>query len=105
MEFLTSMGLNDFLAELILMGDIDAGSMNIPTASADQVVAGVLNTVYMIGGITAVITIIIAGYLYSISDGKPDHTAAAKNTIIYALIGLIVIGSAFVITQFIIGRF
>ncbi len=84
---------------------VDAESMNIPTVSADEVFAGILGIIYTVGGITAVLTIIIAGYLYSISDGKPDRTAIAKNAILYALIGLIVIGSAFVVTQFVIGRF
>jgi len=90
---------------MLAVEKIDAGSVNIPTANANDVLAGILGLVYMVAGITAVLAIIIAGYMYTISDGKPDEIAKAKNTILYALIGLIFVGSAFVITQFVLGRF
>lgn len=85
---------------------IDSSSINnMPTASANDVLANVLGIVYTVGGITAVITIIIAGYMYTISGGSPAEVEKSKNAILYAVIGLIIIGSAFVITQFVIGRF
>ena len=85
---------------------INPGSINnMPTASANDVLANVLGIVYTVGGITAVITIIIAGYMYTISGGNPAEVEKSKNAILYAVIGLIIIGFAFVITQFVIGRF
>lgn len=44
---------------------------------------------YLIGAV-AVIMIIVAGFRYVTSAGSPEGVGAAKNTLIYAVIGLIV---------------
>jgi hypothetical protein len=81
------------------------GDISVLVLPADQVVARVLNIVYTIAGIAAVLTIVIGGYTYVISSGNPSEIEKSKNTILYAVVGLIIIGFAFVITQFVIGRF
>ena len=63
-------------------------------------VGSVLNVVYGLVGILAVVFIIIGGFKYSTSQGEPGKVQQAKNTIMYALIGLVVTLSAFAITQF-----
>jgi hypothetical protein len=78
---------------------------NIPVVKANDVLTNVINMVYVVGGITAVITIIIAGYMYVISGGNPAEVEKSKNAILYAVIGLIVIGAAFTLTNYVIGRF
>lgn len=80
----------------------DAG---IPDSTADDVVAGLLTTAYFIGGVAAVIVIIIAGLQYVIADADSAKVKKAKNAIIYAVVGLVIVLSAFVITSFIAGRF
>jgi len=82
---------------------IDPG--NIPTTSAEVVLNTALNSVYMVAGIVAVIVIIIAGYMYVTSQGDSAAVTKAKNAILYAVIGLVVIILAFSITWFVIGRF
>lgn len=82
---------------------IDPG--NIPTTSAEVVLNTALNSVYMVAGIVAVIVIIIAGYMYVTSQGDSSAVTKAKNAILYAVIGLVVIILAFAITWFVIGRF
>lgn len=79
----------------------DAG---IPKNSADTVLAGGLNAVYFIGGAACVIVIIVAGILYALSAGDSNQIKIAKNAILYAVVGLIVILMAFVITAFVIGQ-
>lgn len=86
-------------------GSISASSVGIPEVNADDVVKGVLNTVYFIAGAAAVIIIIIGGILYATSEGDPGKVQTAKNAILYAVVGLIVVMMAFVITGFVIGRF
>lgn len=83
----------------------DPGAFGLPSGTATNIVTDVLGIVYTIGGITAVIVIIIAGYMYTISGGNPAEVEKSKNSILYAVIGLIVIAGAFTITQFVIGRF
>ena len=77
----------------------------ISTEGADGIVIDVLNTAYFIAGIAAIIVIVIAGLLYTISDGDSAKVTRAKNAIVYAVVGLIIVLSAFVITGFILGRF
>lgn len=84
---------------------IDAGSVGIPEVSANHVLSGILQTVYFVAGIAAVIVIIIAGIFYAISNGEPAKVKLAKDSIMYAIVGLVVVATAFVITNFIIGQF
>lgn len=67
-------------------------------------VGSVFNLVLMIAGAVSVITVIVGGILYALSTGDSAKTAKAKDTIIYAVIGLIIVSSAFAITNFIIRR-
>lgn len=58
----------------------------------------------ILGGI-AIIVIIVAGLMYTISSGDSGKVAAAKNTIIYAVVGLVVAMLAVVIISFVNGFF
>lgn len=54
-----------------------------------------------IAGVVAVIFVIYGGVLYITSSGEPGKTKKAKDTIIYSIIGLIVVALAEVITAFV----
>lgn len=69
------------------------------TSGDSTVLTNVLNAVYLWSGIVAVIVIIIAGYLYVTSNGDPNSAARAKNAILGAVIGLVIIILAFAITN------
>ena len=84
---------------------IDAGRVDIPNVNPDNILNGVLNLVYFLTGAAAVIALIISGYMYVTSSGNAQMVEKAKNGIIYSIIGIIVVASAFTITQFVIGRF
>jgi hypothetical protein len=84
---------------------LSANALNIPVLSGDQVFHNGLNLAYFIAGIIAVVVIILAGLSYITSGNDPSAVSKAKNAILYAVIGLVVVLSAFVITQFVIGRF
>ncbi|MNL79813.1 hypothetical protein D3C87_2065000 [compost metagenome] len=53
----------------------------------------------------AVIVIIIAGFIYTTSGGDAGAVKKAKNMVLYSVVGIVVIALAFVITQFVAGRF
>lgn len=55
-----------------------------------------------IAGIAAVILIIIGGLMYVLSDGDANKVTTAKNTILYAAIGLVVVILAQAIILFVI---
>jgi hypothetical protein len=76
---------------------------NLPTGKASDVLAGGLNIFYIAIGVVAVIVIIIAGYMFVSSHGDASSVSKAKSTILYAVVGLIVVMLAFVVTNFVIG--
>lgn len=94
------MGILTTVAVKINSKDVGVGKLE-----ADQLLNGVLNTVYIVAGIVAVISIIVGGIMYSTSQGDPSRTKYAKDIILYATIGLVVVMAAFTITGFILGEF
>lgn len=78
---------------------------NNPTTSAGGTMTSVLSTVYLWAGIICVIVMIVAGYFYVASNGNPTAVKRAKDALMGAIVGLIVVILAFTITQFVIGRF
>ena len=62
----------------------------------------VTNTILYIVGIIAVIMLIIGGIKYVISGGDSKKITDAKNTVLYAIIGLIIAFLAFAIVNFVI---
>jgi glucose uptake protein GlcU len=55
-------------------------------------------------GIIAVIMIILGGIRYTTSAGDASRVKAAKDTIMYSIVGLVVAMLAFAIVNFVIGR-
>lgn len=62
----------------------------------------VTNTILYIVGIIAVIMLIIGGIKYVISGGDAKKVTDAKNTVLYAIIGLVISFLAFAIVNFVI---
>lgn len=71
-------------------------------SSIDGLIATVINIFSWIVGITAVIMMIIGGLKYVTSNGDSNNVNSAKNTILYAVIGLIVVAMAQVIVKFVL---
>lgn len=69
-----------------------------------SVLTNTLNLVYFLAAIVCVVVIIIAGYTYATSAGNSGRTSKAKNAILYAVIGIVVMAAAFTITSFVSGR-
>jgi hypothetical protein len=75
------------------------------TPTGDLSIASVLTTIiYWILGLSggiAVLFLILGGLQYITSSGNKDRAEAAKQTILYAVIGLVVIALSFVIVAFV----
>jgi len=93
-----------FLSQAVKISPSDIGVKD-PVTNAQAGLSSALSTVYMWAGIVAVLVIIIAGIIYSASQGEAAKIKRAKEAIIGACAGLVIIMMAFVITQFVIGRF
>lgn len=59
--------------------------------------------VYMTGAVS-VLMVTIGGFKYAISAGDSNGIQSAKNTILYALVGLVVAVSAQIIVSFVLSR-
>lgn len=62
----------------------------------------VIQLIIIAVGFAAVLTIIIAGFRYITSSGNPETTNAAKNAIMFAVIGLVVALVAQIIVSFVL---
>lgn len=62
----------------------------------------ITNTILYIVGIIAVVMLIIGGIKYVISGGDAKKVTDAKNTILYAIIGLVISFFAYAIVNFVI---
>lgn len=76
------------------------------SGSDDQlqtVILNILRAVIGVAGVVAAVYVVIGGIQYMTSTGDSGKIAKAKNTILYALIGLIVCALAFAIVNWAIG--
>lgn len=62
----------------------------------------ITNTILYIVGIVAVIMLVIGGIRYVISGGDSKKVTDAKNTVLYAIIGLVIAFLAYAIVNFVI---
>ena len=62
----------------------------------------VTNTILYIVGIVAVLMLIIGGIKYVVSGGDSKQVTDAKNTVLYAIIGLVIAFLAYAIVNFVI---
>jgi len=77
---------------------------NDATTKINHMVHTVVNLLSAVVGIVAVIMIIIGGFRYITSGGNDASVTAAKNTILYAIIGLVVVALAQIIVRFTLNK-
>lgn len=74
------------------------------TTGVNDLITKVVNIFSIIVGIVSVIMIIYGGFRYVTSGGDSSNVSNAKNTIIYAIIGLVVVALAQFIVQFVLDK-
>ena len=105
-SFITAAGIYenkvyaDSAADLIKQGADSTGQQD--SRSAGDIAKDVVNIMFFIVGVMAVIMIIWGGIRYVLSAGNSAALTSAKNTIMYAVIGLIVASLAYTIVNFVI---
>ena len=67
-------------------------------------IVGIINGIVGVLAIVAVIFVVVGGVNYMTSQGDPGKTKKAKDTILYATIGLIIAVLAFAIVNFVITK-
>lgn len=87
-----------------------AGAGNSPACRDDGtetpigVIGRIIQVMAIVTGVAAIIVIIIGGLQYILSSGDPSAISNAKNTILYAIIGLAVAASAQLLVRYFVTR-
>lgn len=74
------------------------------TSKINDIVHSFVNLLSVIVGVVGVIMIIVGGFRYITSGGNDTSVTSAKNTILYAIIGLIVVALAQLIVRFTLSK-
>jgi Type IV secretion system pilin len=74
------------------------------TSRINNIVHTIVNLLSALVGIVAVIMIIVGGFRYITSGGNDTSVTSAKNTILYAIIGLVVVALAQIIVRFTLSK-
>ncbi len=101
----------DISTGLCAGSNLDANQTNgctVDTATANNKINSILKLVInifsLIVGVVAVIMIIVGGLRYITSGGESSNVSTAKNTIIYAIVGLVIVALAQFIVHFVLGK-
>jgi hypothetical protein len=86
--------------------ELTGGACDSSTASTtvETLVSNVISIFSWVVGIASVIMIMVGGFKYIVSQGDGGNVSSAKNTILYAIIGLVVALFAQLIVRFVINR-
>jgi hypothetical protein len=89
---------------LKLLSDLNVNADVLPHASPTDILPNVLRIVFGIAALLSVIFIAYGGFKYTTSNGDSQGISSAKNTILAAVVGLIIAVSAFTIISFVVGK-
>lgn len=91
-------------SQLSLDAECDGGvGTEVGRSNVDKLITDAINLFSIVIGVISVIMIMVGGVKYITSQGSSDNVTSAKNTILYALVGLVVVALAQVIVRFVLG--
>jgi len=79
---------------------IDTSSLPQPNTGSTE--NEIVTLVFQLSASIAVLMVVIGGFRYIIARGDPNATASARNTILYAIVGLVVVMAAYSIVTFVV---
>jgi hypothetical protein len=85
-------------------GSSTCGDANNSVNTASSLTATIINILSLLVGAVAVVMLIIGGFRYVASGGKQESVASAKNTIVYALVGLVIVALAQLVVHFVLAK-
>lgn len=80
-----------------------SGTSTTITAGIGKIAKIAVNILSIIVGVVAVIMIIYGGFRYVTSGGESGSVSSAKNTLIYAIVGLVIVALAQFIVRWVLG--
>jgi type IV secretion system pilin len=103
-QLITRVGAGSALAATqvqLAFAQVSKPNVNNPVGGSNlgQILADVIDALLLFAGAVAVLFLIIGGFRYVVSTGNAEQVDAARKTILYAVLGLIIIFVAFVLTR------
>lgn len=68
----------------------------------ETTIKNVVSILSLMVGVLSIIMVIVGGFRYVTSGGKQENVSAAKNTVLYAAIGLVVAALAQILVHFVL---
>lgn len=97
------------IAKGLCTGTVNAGggsegdcTKSSPNDSLKKIAAQIVNLLSIVVGIVAVIMVIFGGFKYITSGGESGNITSAKNTLVYAIVGLIIVALAQFIVHYVL---
>lgn len=72
--------------------------------TVETAIAAAINLISIVVGVIAVIMVIVGGLKYILSSGDSNNINSAKNTILYAIIGLVIVAFAQIIVRYVLNN-
>ena len=82
----------------------DCSSTPQGQVSLNDVIKVAINVLSIIIGVAAVIMVMVGGFRYITAGGDSNNVTSAKNTIMYAIIGLVIVALAQALVQFVLNK-
>jgi hypothetical protein len=104
LTFTTPVGAQSAQSEICNGLGQTGGSCGGSGTPINHAIAAAINILSLVGGVAAVIMLIIGGLRFITSSGDSSNVASARSTIIYALVGLIIVALAQFIVHFVLAK-
>jgi hypothetical protein len=101
----TSSGAGGEACQAISQLDPGKGAnCNTSGPSINKLITTIINILTFVAGTIAVIMLIVGGFKYITSQGDATSAASARNTLLYAIVGIVVVAFAQIIVKFVLAK-
>lgn len=73
-----------------------------PVVGKDSVITRIINLISLVAGAAAVVMIVISGFMFVSSQGESAGVSSARKTLMYAIVGLVIVIFAQAIVRFVL---
>ncbi len=90
---------------LLAVVNVNPDDVGVPKGQlVNSTIGNGIQLVLGVVGAVALIVIVMAGMQYVLSQGNPQSTAKAKDTILYAIVGLVICMLGYAIVGFVVNN-
>ena len=95
----------DSASDCVTQGVNGAGGTGASSTDVPTLVKNIVNILLFIIGAVSVVMVVMGGIKYAVSNGDSSQVKSAKDTILYAVIGLVVALLAYALVNWVVQAF